>query len=98
MILEFIEPFLVGGVVGIIVGVIVARYYFKSRIEMKNIGQVIEYAMVHKDIKRLRSMTTRLEIHVADIEGCSEDITNRLELSKDIEQNLILNEEEKESN
>ena len=96
--LELIEPFLVGGVVGIIVGVIVARYYFKSRIEMKNIGQVIEYAMVHKDSTRLRSMVTRLEMLVADIEGCSGDVMNRLELSKDIEENLMENEVEQESN
>jgi hypothetical protein len=38
MVLEIIETYLIGGVVGFAVGVIVARIYFKSRIELKNIG------------------------------------------------------------
>jgi hypothetical protein len=94
MILEIIEPYLVGGAVGFIVGAIATRIYFKSKIEMKNIGQVIEYAMVHKDITRLCSMAMQLEKLALDIEECSEDITNRLELSKDIEPNLIIREED----
>ena len=98
MVLELIELYLVGGVVGFVVGVIVARFYFESKIEMKNIGLVIEYAMVHKDIKRLRSLARQLEKLVEDVEGCSEDITNRLELSKDIEENLYKTEEEQDSN
>jgi hypothetical protein len=93
-----IEIFLLGGMGGLIVGVIIARFYFKSRIETKNIGQVIEYAMVHKDIKRLVSMAKRLETLVEGLEGCSEDITNRLELVEDIEINFTSIEEEQDSN
>ena len=89
-----VEIFLIGGIVGLIVGVIIARFYFKSRIETKNIGQVIEYAMVHKDIKRLVSIAKQLETLIKDLEGCSEDITNRLELVEDIEINFPSIEEE----
>lgn len=98
MVLETIKTYLFVGVVGFIVGVIVARIYFKSKIEMSNIGQVIQYAMVHKDITRLRSLTISLDRLVYDIEECSEDITYGLELSKDIEENLHEKEEEQVSN
>ena len=96
MILELIEPYLVGGVTGFIFGIIVAWIYFRSKIEMKSIGQVIEYSMIHKDIKRLGTMARQLEKLVADVEGCSEDITIRLDLVTDIEQNVITKEEEQE--
>lgn len=88
MVLELLEQYLVGGTVGFIIGIIVARIYFSSKIEMTNIGQVIEYAMIHKNITRLGSMTLLLNKLVADLKECSEEITDKLELSKDIEQEL----------
>ena len=85
MVLEIIETYLIGGVVGFIVGVIVARIYFKSRIELKNIGQVIEYALIHENITQLNSMTESLTKLVADIDECSEENMEKLEISRDIE-------------
>lgn len=94
MVLEIFETYLIGGVVGFIVGVIVARIYFKSRIELKNIGQVIEYALVHENIKQLNSMTESLTKLVADIDECSEEIMEKLEISRDIEAEYVKRENE----
>jgi len=94
MVLEIIETYLIGGVVGFIVGVIVARIYFKSRIELKNIGQVIEYALIHENITRLNSMTESLTKLVADIDECSEEIMEKLEISRDIEAEYVKREKE----
>jgi hypothetical protein len=94
MVLEIIETYLIGGVVGFIVGVIVARIYFKSRIELKNIGQVIEYALIHDNITALNSMTESLTKLVADIDECSEEIMEKLELSRDIEAEYVKRENE----
>ena len=79
---------------GFIVGVIVARIYFKSRIELKNIGQVIEYALIHDNIKQLNSMTESLNKLVADIDECSEEIMEKLEISRDIEAEYVKRENE----
>ena len=92
MVLEIIETYLIGGVVGFVVGVVVSRIYFKSRIESKAIGQVIEYAMIHGNIERLSSMSASLSQLVADIQECSEEITEQLELTKDIEGSLVQHE------
>ena len=94
MVLEIIETYLIGGVVGFIVGVIVARIYFKSRIELKNIGQVIEYALIHENITQLNSMTESLTKLVADIDECSEEIMEKLEISRDIEAEYVKREKE----
>ena len=94
MVLEIIETYLIGGAVGFIVGVIVARIYFKSRIELKNIGQVIEYALIHDNIKQLNSMTESLNKLVADIDECSEEIMEKLEISRDIEAEYVKRENE----
>ncbi len=94
MVLEIFETYLIGGAVGFIVGVIVARIYFKSRIELKNIGQVIEYALIHDNIKQLNSMTESLNKLVADIDECSEEIMEKLEISRDIEAEYVKRENE----
>lgn len=95
LVLEVIETYLVGGVIGFVVGVVVARIYFKSRIELKNIGQVIEYSLIHENITRLNSMTSNLAQLVDEMKDCSEDITEKLEQTKDIEADLINNEKKR---
>ena len=86
--LEIIETYLIGGVVGFAVGVVVSRIYFKSKIELKTIGQVIEYSLIHDNIKRLNSMTSSLSKLVEDMAECSEEVIDKLELTKDIETEL----------
>jgi len=55
--LELFEEYLIGGIFGFIAGVVVARLFFKSSIERKKIGDLIEWAMVEKTISRMESMT-----------------------------------------
>jgi len=83
--LELFEDYLIGGVVGFVVGVIVARVFFKSKIERKRIGEVIEWAMIEKTISRLDSMTTILNRLVADIKSSAEELTEKIEIAQDME-------------
>jgi len=92
MVLEVIETYLIVGVVGFVVGIIVSRIYFKSKIESKTIGQIIEYAMIHQNVTQLSSMTASLSKLVASISECSEEITEQLEIVKDIEEDLARTE------
>jgi peptidoglycan hydrolase CwlO-like protein len=87
-VLEVIETYLIGGAVGFVVGVIVSRIYFKSKIESKTIGHMIEYAMIRQNVTQLSSMTASLSKLVAGISECSEEITEQLEIIKDIEEDL----------
>ena len=93
MVLEVIEQYFWGGVVGFALGVVVARFYFRSRIEIKNIGHMIEYSMIRENITNLNSMSERLGEIVADMRECSEDIAEKLELTRDIEESFSRKEE-----
>jgi len=80
-----LEYLFIGSVFGLILGFLIARNYYRSRIEIKNIGHVIQYAVIHKDIKRLSSLTSLLKTLIIDINEVAGDIADKLELSKDIE-------------
>jgi hypothetical protein len=90
MALETFNVFIIGCAVGLVAGIIATRLFFKFSFEQKTIGQVIEYGMIHDKISKLRSTTTILNRVVADIQEYSDEITERLEISKDIEENIIL--------
>ena len=83
--LELFEDYLIVGVIGFIVGVVVTRLFFKSSMERRKIGEVIEWAMVEKTISRLESMTTILNRLIADIKSSAEELTERIEIAQDIE-------------
>lgn len=88
--MEPFNIFIIGCTVGLVAGIAVTRLYFKFSIEQKTIGQVIEYGMIHNKISKLRSTTSILNRVVADIQECSDEITERLEISRDIEENIKL--------
>ena len=83
--LELFEEYLIGGIFGFIAGVVVTRLFFKSSIERKKIGDLIEWAMVEKTISRMESMTTILNRLIADIKSSAEELTEKLEIAQDLE-------------
>ena len=90
MVLEPFNIFIIGCAVGFVMGIVATRLFFKFSIERKTIGQVIEYGMIHDKISKLRSTTSILNRVVADIQEYSDEITERLEISRDIEENIKL--------
>lgn len=83
--LELIEDYLIVGILGFIAGIVVTRLFFKSNLQRKKIGEVIEWAMVEKTISRLESMTTILNRLVADIKSSAEELTEKIEFAQDLE-------------
>jgi len=90
MVLESFNIFIIGCAVGLVAGIAVTRLFLQSSIDQKTIGQVIEYGMIHDKISKLRSTTSILNRVVADIQEYSDEITERLEISRDIEENIKL--------
>ena len=87
--MEILEYIFIGGVFGLSIGFVIARIYYRSRIEIKDIGHVIQYAVIQKDMKRLTSLTSLLRRLLVDINDITDDISEKLELSKDIEDDYI---------
>jgi len=83
--LEYYEDYLIGAVLGFIAGVISAKFFFKSAIERKRLGEVIEWAMVEKTISRLESMTTILNRLIADMKSSADELTANIEIAQDLE-------------
>ena len=89
MVTEAFETYVIVSMLGFIVGVVVSRYFYKHRIQQKNIGQAIDFAVIEKQVTQLKSMTTTVNSLVDEIKACSDDILERIELIKDVEESLV---------
>jgi len=85
LLLELFEDYLIVGIIGFVVGVVVTRLFFRSKLQRRQLGEVIEWAIVEKTISRLESMTTILNQLVADIKASAEELTERIEIAQDLE-------------
>jgi hypothetical protein len=83
--LEIVEDYLIGGIIGFVAGAVATRLFFKSSIERRKIGEVIEWGMVEKTISQLNSMTTILNRLVADIKSSAEELAEKIEIAQDME-------------
>ena len=82
---EFFRDYFLGAILGFIAGVLIARFYFRTSIQRRKIGEVIEWAMVEKTISQLESMTTILNRLVADIKSSADELTEKIEIAQDLE-------------
>ena len=82
---EFFRDYFLGAFFGFIAGVLIARFYFRTSIQRRKIGEVIEWAMVEKTISQLESMTTILNRLVADIKSSADELTEKIEIAQDLE-------------
>jgi hypothetical protein len=83
-----IKTYFVGAVIGFIVGIFVARFYFKTSIRQRELGRVIECAMIQKNVSNLESLSNTLNQLVSEIQEESEVLSNQMKLAQDIELNL----------
>lgn len=83
--LELFEDYILVGIIGFIAGAFVTRLFFKSKIQVKTIGKVIEWAMIEKGISQLGSKSTTLNQLIEDIMSSAEEVTERLTHAQDIE-------------
>jgi len=88
MVLEVIENYLLSGITGFVIGIIATRIYFKTRLQMKNIGQLIEYAMIEKNIRQLEILTRSLNRLLDDLKESSEELSEQIKMANDIEMDV----------
>ena len=88
LVLDIIKTYFVGAVIGFIIGIFVARLYFKSSLRQKELGRVIECAMIQKNVSNLELMSNTLNQLVAEIREESEVLSSQMKLAQDVELNL----------
>jgi hypothetical protein len=88
MILEIYEDYLLFFVLGIGIGALVTWMYFRSRLKKRNLAEVIDAAMIEKNINQLDGLTTYLNQVTALLKTSSEELSDRIRVTQDIEQNI----------
>ena len=88
LVLDIIKTYFVGAVIGFIVGIFVARFYFKSSIHQRELGRIIECAMIQKNVSNLELLSNTLNQLVAEIREESEGLSSQMKLAQDVELNL----------
>ena len=88
LVLDIIKTYFVGAVIGFTVGVFVARFYFKTSIRQRELGRIIECAMIQKNVSNLGSLSNTLNQLVSEIQEESEVLSNQMKLAQDLELNL----------
>ena len=88
LVLDIIKTYFVGAVIGFIIGIFVARLYFKSSIQRKELGRVIECAMIQKNVSNLELLSNTLNQLVSEIQEESDVLSSQMKLAQDMELNL----------
>ena len=83
-----IKSYFVSAVIGIVIGFFVARLYFKSSIQRKELGRVIECAMIQKNVSKIELLSNTLNQLVSEIQEESEVLSSQIKLAQDMELNL----------
>ncbi|KON30268.1 hypothetical protein AC482_04360 [miscellaneous Crenarchaeota group-15 archaeon DG-45] len=85
ILLDLLKNYVIAGIAGFVASVVVTRLFFRSHLQRRQLGEVIEWAMVEKTISRLESMTTILNRLVADIKASADELTERIVIAQDLE-------------
>ncbi len=88
MVLDIIENYIVCASLSFAAGIAAAWLYFKQSIQRKGIGQVIECALIQKNISQLDSLSATLNRLVAQMKESGDELSEQIRLAQDIEWNL----------
>jgi len=97
MVTEAIETYVIVCVFGFVIGVVASRFFYKNIIQRNNLGTAIGFALIDKQITQLESMTIAHFKIVDEMKACSDEIIERIELIKDIEESIIPREKKPDS-
>jgi hypothetical protein len=89
MILEIYVDYLLCIVLGIGIGALVTWIYFRSRLKKRDLAQIIDAAMIEKNINQLDGLTTYLNQVTALLKTSSEELSDRIRITQDIELNIV---------
>jgi len=88
MILEIYVDYLLCIVLGIGIGTLITWIYFRSRLKKRDLAQTIDAAMIEKNINQLDGLTTYLNQVTALLKTSSEELSDRIRITQDIELNI----------
>ena len=83
--LENIELYLTVGFFGALIGIFIARRYFRRTILDATLGKIIEVSLIEKDIKNLESQIQILNNTIISLKEIGESLEEQVRNSQDIE-------------
>jgi hypothetical protein len=88
MVLEIYVDYLFCIAFGIAMGIIITWTYFRFRLEKRNLAQVIDAAMIEKNVNELNDIMTYMNQATALLNTSTEELSNRIKIIQDIELNV----------
>jgi hypothetical protein len=88
MVLEIDIDYLFCIAFGIAMGFIIAWTYFRFRLEKRSLAQVIDTAMIEKNVNELSDIMRYMNQATALLNTSTEELNNRVKIIQDIELNV----------
>ena len=85
MILEIDVDYILCIVFGVALGVIITWAFFRFRLEKRSLAQVIDTAMIEKNVNELNDIMTFMNQATALLQTSTEELSNRIKVIQDIE-------------
>lgn len=88
MILEIDVDYLLCIAFGIAMGIIITRTFFRFKLEKRSLAQVIDAAMIEKNVNELNDIMTYMNQATALLNTSTEELSNRIKIIQEIELNV----------
>jgi len=83
--LDSLEYYLIAGILGVIIGILVTHRYYRTRVRNASLGKIIEVSLIDKKIGELESEINVLIETVDSLREIGEALEEEVKHSKDIE-------------
>ena len=88
MIITILEDYLICTFIGFAAGALVTWFYVRTRMQIRSIGQVIDTALISKNVYELEMMSSQLNQIVSRLKDSSDELTEKILDVRDIELSL----------
>jgi hypothetical protein len=83
--LEYLENYLITGVIGLVVGFLLARRYYQNLVKNASIGKIIEYSLINNNLNDLETEVQKLNHCIQTLKGIGELLGEQISTVHDIE-------------
>ena len=88
MAITILEDYFICTLIGFGFGLLASWVYTKARMEKNSLGQIIETALIERNVYDLEKLSNSLNQLVMKIKECSEELNERILNARDIELEL----------
>ena len=85
MVVEVYETHILIGSVSLLLGFIIARFYYKRIVRNVALGQVIDFSMIQNNVQNIEGLSSKLNDTISDMKMHTEELIEQIQACQDIE-------------